>query len=1005
MKFTASDDYITLQFNEEKLTTDIKDILSKMEINPPYDKKVAQIQHKKIAELNIHEVSKLCLPQVYPHRLTIQTRGRPTTPAFSVKCEFIGPRSEKFYQVKRTGVILNLDGNLFTLTNPQFELLEKLKKLSPHIKNIDERLNLWHQVKEVISEEIDLDNKELLDIQFIKADRFCLDIKKLSRNEFQIVPELIYKTIDDEENQINRQIPMGVSGDFKKEFLKINTVDPYYKVNNYYIKLGEPLRECLKIIKKVNKESPANKQAFYSNPMKRIKEEIPKNFREDLLEEIFFETDEFKSDRISYIGKWVPKIGIYIDPENKNSWFPKDDIVITIGDQLFHCPSNKLDSIIEDLEQEKKENKAIYVYENQAIPINNEVISELKDVRDNIIKEAQKYIPSSEASTQSIEKLVAIIKDNFDTQKYQSSIKKRLHLKNYIPSCLEDKFNKYPYQKKGLSWLEDNFIEGLPGALLADDMGLGKTFQALAFLYWYKESVKQKKPILIVAPTGLLKNWQDEHNMHLLISGGLGRKYKAYGESFRSDRRNDTFLTVIEEMKKSAWVLATYESIRDHHTEYFIKISWGVTIFDEIQKIKNPNTLITNASKALDSDFSIGLTGTPIENSFIDLWCISDCLYPKILGLLRDFNKKYIINKNENRGQDIYNQLMNRKPPFILRRMKEDVLDSLPKKEIISERVQMTDEQAKRYSEVIRKERNKEYSSSLQALALLKRLSIYIEDASKDTNKEFINSSGKLKKLFETLENIKIKNEKILICIENKNLQKKIKEICDAKWNLEMNIINGDVAGEKRKGIIDDFSKTSGFNILIISPRAGGVGLNIVAANHIIHLERWWNPAVEEQSTDRIFRIGQTRPVFIYYFLSVHSDYEDDSFDIELDKLLKKKMSQSTQIFSLSEPADFEKNEFYRNVTKEERMYFDNKGSFYNTEEWKNLRRMVFNKFPLICMRCGNKKNLEVDHVKPRSKYSKLELDIDNLQILCRDCNTLKGVTDSLEWDFRKKQI
>ena len=453
-------------------------------------------------------------------------------------------------------------------------------------------------------------------------------------------------------------------------------------------------------------------------------------------------------------------------------------------------------------------------------------------------------------------------------------------------------------------------------------------------------------------------------------------------------------------MKKSDWVLTTYESVRDHHKDFFIKISWGVIVFDEIQKIKNPNSLITDAGKALESDFSIGLTGTPVENSFIDLWCISDCLYPKILGLLKNFHRKYV--KKGASGKEIQDRLSQKQPPFILRRMKKDILNDLPEKRVIQEKVIMTKEQKDIYSEVIRKTKHKEYLNGLQALSLLKRFSIYTQDCFEGSDEQFIQTSAKLNFLFNTLESIKSKNEKILISIENRNLQKKIKGICSAKWDLIIDIINGDMSGENRKKTVDKFNASKGFNIMIISPRAGGVGLNIVSANHIVHLERWWNPAVEDQCTDRIFRIGQNKPVFIYYPLAVHPEYREESFDIVLNNLLEKKRKMREDTLIVSEPDEYEKNELYRKVTAGEEMYSKNEESFYEKPEWKALRNKVFQTYPAICTRCGNKNNLEVDHVKPRALYPKLELDFNNLQILCRDCNLLKGVKDSSEWDFRK---
>ena len=1004
MKFKVKNDHIEFEFQKEELTEDIKNILSVTEADVQYHQGTAKIQHEKIANLNIHEIKKLGLPPVYPHRMAIKTRGKPTTPAFSVEIEFIGPQSGRFYQQNRTGVILNLDGQYFTLTNPHFVFLERLSKLSSDIKNTGERLSLWSEIIKVVPKEVVLDNKELLDFQFVKADRFCLDQKKLSEHEFQIVPELIYKEKNNNDMDPSSQLPKGISLDFKEKFLKISTVDPYYKVGNYYIKLSNPLRECLRIMKKINREPLEKRRAFYLNPMGRIKKELPENISEDLLEDIFFETDHFKSDRISHLGRWVPKVGIYVDPNNKNPWFPKDDIAIKIGDDLFHFSPDDLDTLVKNLEQAKRKNQDVFIYKNQAIPVNDEVVSEIKNVIDRI-REIVKPPPVNEPKPKppKLSKLVAVIKDNIDHLEYKSVRKKRNDLKKEIPHCLLTKFTEYPHQKEGVWWLEENFIQGTSGALLADDMGLGKTFQALAFLYWYKENIKNKKPILIVAPTGLLKNWQDEHDIHLLECGGLGRKYKAYGGSFRKDRKNSTQFSIIEEMKRSNWILTTYESIRDHHKDFFIKISWGVVVFDEIQKIKNPNALMTDASKALDSDFSIGLTGTPIENSFCDLWCVADCLYPKILGLLKDFQHKYIRNQTEKSGWEIQKRLSDKRPPFILRRIKKSILSSLPDRKIIIKKADMKNEQKDAYSEIIRKSKNREYSSSLQALQHLKKLSIYVQDCFKGSDEEFIQSSAKLKILFDVLKEIKTKNEKVLICIENRILQRKIKGICDARWNLSVSIINGDMAGDRRKKTVDQFGEIEGFNIMIISPRAGGVGLNIVSANHIIHLERWWNPAVEDQSNDRIFRIGQERPVFVYNLLAVHPDYKNESFDVVLDRLLEKKRHIREQILIPSDPNNYETDEFYRNVTGEE-SYSENKESFYNKPEWKTLRLKVFKKYPPICMRCGNKNNLEVDHIKPRSKYPELELEFDNLQILCGDCNLLKGIKDSPEWNFRDNQ-
>ena len=370
-------------------------------------------------------------------------------------------------------------------------------------------------------------------------------------------------------------------------------------------------------------------------------------------------------------------------------------------------------------------------------------------------------------------------------------------------------------------------------------------------------------------------------------------------------------------------------------------------------------------------------------------------------GLLKDFHTKYIKTKTDYSAKEIQNKLSETNPPFIMRRMKKNILNNLPKREIITQKINMTEDQKNVYSEVVRKAKNKEYSS-LQALSLLKRYSIHIQDCFDGSNEDWIQSSAKLKFLFDTLHDIEHKKEKALICVESRNLQKNIKAICEGKWGLNVAIINGDMKGEIRKKTVDLFSQKEGFNIMIISPRAGGVGLNIVSANHIIHLDRWWNPAIEDQSNDRIFRIGQKKPVFVYYPLAVHPDYKDKSFDIILHNILENKRRMREETLMPAEPSKQEQKEFYRTIVPNEEWQDDIGSSFYESEEWKSLRRKVFHEYPAYCGRCGSKKQLEVDHIKPRSKYPELALDFDNLQILCSTCNLKKGVQESPEWDFRK---
>ena len=310
---------IAFHFQKEDVTADIQSILSMAKANIVHEKEtlIANIPHTAIADLNVHQIKKLGLPPVYPYRLKIETRGRPSTPAFSYTVHYLDEKSRRFYHVKRNGVILELDDKKFTLTNPHFQFLEALEKMSPDKKNPGERLELWTEVIKNVPEEIALTDPHIWNFQFVKADRFCVSTK--STGDFQIVPELIYKPLESElDEKPCHQLPGKISQEFQDQFLKAHHVDPYYKVGNYYVHISKPLKECFKVIQKINNEPIEKRKAFYLNPMERIKKEIPENVSEDLLEDIFFETDQFQSDRISHLGKWVPKIGIYIDPDDVN---------------------------------------------------------------------------------------------------------------------------------------------------------------------------------------------------------------------------------------------------------------------------------------------------------------------------------------------------------------------------------------------------------------------------------------------------------------------------------------------------------------------------------------------------------------------------------------------------------------------------------------------------------------------------------------------------------------
>jgi hypothetical protein len=342
---------------------------------------------------------------------------------------------------------------------------------------------------------------------------------------------------------------------------------------------------------------------------------------------------------------------------------------------------------------------------------------------------------------------------------------------------------------------------------------------------------------------------------------------------------------------------------------------------DEGQKIKTPNAMITTAIKALKYNFALVLTGTPIENSWVDLWSIIDFTQPGYLGNLKQFSKKYQhpLKKEDTDRESLGNDLKSQVDPFILRRMKEDQLEGLPNKIIKKHSTaQMPEVQLNRYLEVVKNAKSKSSENEgqkthiLNTIRLLSEISLhpdlpFLSDLAfaEKNDDEIINSSSRLITTFKLISEIKKNSEKVIIFLVSRKMQRVVKRLIDNKFKMETHIINGQVKGSERQHLIDGFQNISGFNVIILSPEAAGVGLNITKANHVIHLSRTWNPAKEDQASDRVYRIGQEKDVFIHIPMCVHSTFDNEdrkgTFDQKLDRLLDEKRDLHKRILF---PAD-----------------------------------------------------------------------------------------------------
>ncbi|MDT0619932.1 DEAD/DEAH box helicase, partial [Salinisphaera sp. P385] len=456
------------------------------------------------------------------------------------------------------------------------------------------------------------------------------------------------------------------------------------------------------------------------------------------------------------------------------------------------------------------------------------------------------------------------------------------------------------------------------GALLADDMGLGKTLQTLAFLAWVQEQCDRgSKPFLVVAPTGLLRNWEAEEDLHL-SRPGLGQLFRAYGP----DLKELAQMRLSERHRRLAqtdWVMTTYETLRDR-INLFVDIHWGVVVYDEVQKIKNPTSLTHDMAKSVHADFYLALTGTPVENRIADIWSIMDTIAPGQLGSLKAFESFYekasTSEESDSAGQlsSLRSQLLEEHPPTrVLRRMKEDHLSGLPS--IQQNRIEkvMPDRQTAAYDAIVDQVQNAEVGpgSTLKALQHLRRVSLLPEDPGPEgITDETVQSSARLTGLFQVVDDIANSDQKVLVFIEYREIQDLLIQYIQQRYSMQRPPlrINGQTSGHRRQKIVEEFQQAdrTQFDLFLLSPKAAGVGLTLTAANNVVHLSRWWNPAVEDQCTDRVYRIGQDRAVSVHYPMAIHPRYQDASFDRNLHKLLERKRSLSKQLLAPSDCDDQE---------------------------------------------------------------------------------------------------
>ena len=431
-----------------------------------------------------------------------------------------------------------------------------------------------------------------------------------------------------------------------------------------------------------------------------------------------------------------------------------------------------------------------------------------------------------------------------------------------------------PYQRYGYSWLAFLRRWGL-GACLADDMGLGKTIQTISLLLYEKESEGGlPAPVLLIAPTSVVTNWEREigrfaPGLQTYVHRGADR---LKGGEFRATIRDrDVILTSYPVARLDA------ESLQS--------IQWLAVILDEAQNIKNPETKQTQVIRKIEAEFRIALTGTPVENRLSELWSIMHFLNPGYLGARKAFRENFAMPIERYHDEDALGKLKQLTSPFILRRVKTDprVISDLPEKVETKVYCTLTEEQATLYEAVVQDVMQKIEAADegierrglvLSMLMQLKQICNhpvqYLHQAGKGgTDISLDERSGKLERLGELLEEILAEGDRALIFTQFAEMGGMLADYLPGAFGAATQFLHGGTPAKARDAMVKRFQEDDNAPpVFILSLKAGGTGLNLTRANHVFHFDRWWNPAVEDQATDRAFRIGQKRNVQVHKFVT-----------------------------------------------------------------------------------------------------------------------------------------
>ena len=880
-----------------------------------------ELPHLQVAQLTETQARWLGLPPASPYVLDIRHQGTLDQAAFRYNYSWLRTNSRPVLGARRTGALLTVGEQTYRLPEPLFSLVSMMEAYNANPPaDMEARFLAWGR----LCEKLDGDSSRppvqadayLENTRVAYASRFTLHLGGEWRDlAFEPVllrgkPEPTLQT--DTGTDPPNLLPPHYQDLFAQRFNGFREAHTRYALRDgWYVVVSDELRQALAVVRRLQNASPEERRAFACNPRSYLCEVLD----EAQAETLFVETQNY-SERVQGIGLWQPKVLPWIKCPSGDTWLPPEEFGLLIGGQRLTLTAVQLPALEAQIKDAMQRGEPWVSWEGTRLPATTDTLTQLAKLITSL-----RPPEAPPAATPETDKhpspQVLLIQDNLlDTDYHFFRKADRPGIPSEAPDTLRTTLK--PHQQEGLRWLQTHWQAGSSGALLADDMGLGKTLQALTFLAWIRQGMAtgllERRPLLVVAPTGLLKNWEEECERHL-DKPRLGALVRAHGPDLRrlqmargTELDDGKARFNLTQLSDADWILTSYETLRDHQHS-FGAVRFATIIFDEAQKIKTPGSLMTEAAKAMNADFTLLMTGTPVENRLADLWCLVDTAQPGKLGDLKSFSQRYEGDASPENLRHLKELLSQpddaHTPSVMLRRMKKDRLPGLPEKREILLSKDMSVPQAHAYHEAIQQGRAETTKGALKTLQTLRSISLHPFQANAEAGDEaYIQQSARLALVMEGLDKVHRSGEKALIFVESLEMQGYLAALIQRRYRLPESplIINGAVSGPVRQGRVNRFQNRPGFEVMLLSPRAGGIGLTLTAANHVFHLSRWWNPAIEDQCTDRVYRIGQQATVHVYLPLACHPNYREYSFDIRLHELLTRKRQLSQQL--LTPPID-----------------------------------------------------------------------------------------------------